>query len=396
MPDARSLFRRHFGCPPVHTVRAPGVAELLGSHAEDTEGLALAVAVDQYAEVAVAPRPDGRIELVTDAATAPDCFWLNELGHDPGAAWADGVRGTLAELRKRGVHFSGFNAAVCEDGFLARGLHRGGVEPVAMTLALRRLYPFSLTETGKPVSPGRDAKGGLLPLSQAEKLAFAKLCQAASAALGGAETGLLGPLASLFGKAWHVLNIDLRFLTVEPSPLIGEAIVFCDTRMPIPPAAAAAGARAHCQSAARELGAKALRSVELKFLEANRAKLDPGEYECARHVVADVQRVVAAERALREDDHRQLGQYMFQSYESSRDLLKNSAPEIELLVELARGHPGCRGARRAGGDFGCATVNLVAHHQAQDFMEQMSRRYAQRTGQQLQVVFCQVVDGAAS
>ena len=42
----------------------------------------------------------------------------------------------------------------------------------------------------------------------------------------------------------------------------------------------------------------------------------------------------AAERALQDDDHRQFGQYMFQSHESSRDFLKNSCEELDVLVEL--------------------------------------------------------------
>src|ERR1041385_1863961 len=70
----------------------------------------------------------------------------------------------------------------------------------------------------------------------------------------------------------------------------------------------------------------------------NKSKVAQREYEGARHVVSEIQRVAFAERALGEDDHRQLGQYMFQSHESSRDFLKNSTPELDALVELARAH----------------------------------------------------------
>jgi uncharacterized protein (DUF2384 family) len=41
----------------------------------------------------------------------------------------------------------------------------------------------------------------------------------------------------------------------------------------------------------------------------------------------------------------QFGQYMFQSHESSRDFLKNSTKELDILVDLARKHPGV--SRRA-------------------------------------------------
>src|SRR6185369_1719205 len=142
--------------------------------------------------------------------------------------------------------------------------------------------------------------------------------------------------------------------------------------------------RQNCESAARKLGAKSLRSVEPKLLAANKDKLTPRELECAQHVVGEIQRVVFGERALREDDHRQFGQFMFQSHESSRDLLKNSTKELDILVELARSHPACLGARLTGGGFGGATINLVRHHQAESFMNQMSTRYEERTGIKLQ------------
>ena len=105
--------------------------------------------------------------------------------------------------------------------------------------------------------------------------------------------------------------------------------------------------------------------------------------------------VNAAERALRDEDLLQLGQYLFQSHESSRNFLQNSCCELDLLVELARAHPGCHGARLTGGGFGGATINLVAYHHAESFMEHMATHYEQRTGRKLVPVVCQIVDGAA-
>ena len=86
---------------------------------------------------------------------------------------------------------------------------------------------------------------------------------------------------------------------------------------------------------------------------------------------------------------------MIQSHQSSRDLLKNSTKELDLLVELARKHPGCLGARLTGGGFGGATINLVAHHQAESFMKHMAVEYEKQTGIKTQPLVCQIVDGAA-
>src|SRR5438477_8409931 len=205
---------------------------------------------------------------------------------------------------------------------------------------------------------------------------IARLCQAAENKFVGVQSGLLDQISSLFGKAWHAMSIDFRFLTVEHAPMIGEAIIICDSG--VKHALVGGGyneLRQNCESAAHKIGAKSLRSVELKLLEANESKLTQREYECARHVVSEIARVAAGERALRQDDHRQFGQYMFQSHESSRDLLKNSTPELDSLVELARANPGCLVARLPGGGFGAPTINLLAYNQAEGFMRQIAEAY---------------------
>src|SRR5205814_5342319 len=118
------------------------------------------------------------------------------------------------------------------------------------------------------------------------------------------------------------------------------------------------------------------------------------QYQCACHIAGEIQRVIFGSRALREGDFEQFGQYLFQSHESSRDFFKNSTPELDLLVELAKAHAGCLGARLTGGGFGGATINLVSYHHAEAFMEFMARQYETRSGHKLEPVVCQIVDGA--
>jgi galactokinase len=191
------------------------------------------------------------------------------------------------------------------------------------------------------------------------------------------------------------MSIDCQSLTVDHAPLPGVALVVCPSGVNH---ALVGGEykelREHCASAAHKLGAKFLRTVERKRLQAARATLTEREFACAHHVVGEIARVVAAERALRADDLQQFGQYLFQSHESSRDFLQNSTPELDQLVQIARQHPGCLGARLTGGGFGGATLNLVAHHQAEPFMAHMATGYEKQTGVKLQPLVCQIVDGA--
>jgi galactokinase len=392
---AQGVFRKHFGAPPVHVVRAPGRLELLGNHTDYNQGLVMSLAVDKYIQLAGTPRKDGKIELISSAFPHAESFWSNELKKNPEAPWADYLKGVLEQLRKRGINFSGFNAAIYGDVPMGAGMSSSAALEVATALLVRRLYPFSLSETGAAAPPKASANGELPPLSPRERLNFARLCQAAENQYVGVQSGLLDQISSLFGRSWNVMSIDFQALTVEYAPIAGEAIIVCNSGVKHQLVGGEYNElRQNCEGAARKLRVKSLRAVQLKQLETSKEKLTVREYECARHVVSEIARVVAGERVLREDDHRQFGQFMFESHASSRDFLKNSTPELDLLVQLAKAHPGCLGARLTGGGFGGATINLVAHHQAEDFMAYMSAQYEDRTGHHLKPIFCQIVDGA--
>ena len=396
MTDAKTLFRKHFAQPPIHVVRAPGRLELLGNHTDYNDGLVLSLAIDKHIEFAASPRADGKIELVSSAFPGRENFSVDQFQKNPATPWTDYIKGVLAQLRKRGIHFKGFNAAIHGTIPPGAGMSSSAALEVATALTVRRLCPFTLTDTGLATPPKPDARGNLPALAPREKLSTAKVCQAAENEFVGVRFGLLDQISSLFGKAWHVMEIDFKFLTVELAPLPGEAIVVCESGVKH---ALVGGEynelRRNCEGAAQALGVASLRAVDTKMLGAGKAKLTEREYQCARHVVGEIQRVVHASRALREDDHEQFGQYMLQSHESSRDFLKNSTPELDLLVDLARKHPACLGARLTGGGFGGATINLVRHHQAPAFMEYMAQAYEKQSGHKMQPILCQIVDGAA-
>src|SRR5213075_984211 len=98
--------------------------------------------------VASAPRLDGKIELVSSAFPERETFWMSDLKKNPAAPWADYVKGVLAQLRKRGVHLRGFNAAIHGPSSLGAGLSSSAALEVATALTVRQLHPYSLTETG--------------------------------------------------------------------------------------------------------------------------------------------------------------------------------------------------------------------------------------------------------
>src|ERR1051325_1281721 len=306
MREAREFFQKSFGTPPAVVVEAPGRLELLGNHTDYNRGLVMALAVDKYIYVAATPRNDGIVELVSSSfPKSRDKFYLDKIEKNPQTPWANYTKGVLLELRKRGVHFTGFNGAVHGTIPFGAGLSSSAALEMASALVVRQMFPFTLTETGPAEPPKRATDGSLPPLSSHEKIQIAKVGQAAESKFVGANVGLLDQISSLFGKEGQVIQIDFLHITVEHSPMTpGVAIIVCDSgvKHDLSEAGGYNELRKHCESAARKLGVDSLRSINVKQLQASKEKLSEREFQCAYHIVGENQRVVFGDRALREGD----------------------------------------------------------------------------------------------
>jgi galactokinase len=158
--------------------------------------------------------------------------------------------------------------------------------------------------------------------------------------------------------------------------------------------------RAECDRAARELGrllgrpVRFLRDVSAAEFEAAAARLDEPERSRAAHVIAENDRVLRGIEALKAGDTVALGRLMFASHVSSRDLLGNSTPELDLLVDTAATLPGCIGAKLCGGGFGGSTVNLVENGDEEEFAACLAAAYERAFSRPPRVLHAGIGDGA--
>lgn len=134
------VYKKHFQHTPTYTVRAPGRLELLGNHTDYNDGLVMALAVDKYITFAASPRNDGKIELASSAFPEREIFSVDKIEKNPSAAWADYVKGVLLQLRKRGVHFSGFNAAIHGTIPMGAGMSSSAALEVGTALILSLIH----------------------------------------------------------------------------------------------------------------------------------------------------------------------------------------------------------------------------------------------------------------
>ena len=393
--EVKEFFQKAFRKPPAHIARAPGRLELLGNHTDYNGGLVMALAVDKYIYIAGSPRNDAQVELVSTAFPERETFYLDKIEKNPATGWANYSKGVLLKLQERGVHFTGFSAAIHGTIPFGAGLSSSAALEMATALIVRELFPFRLGENSVELPPKRE-ENKLPPLSPAEKLRLAKIGQAAESQFVGVNCGLLDQISSLFGKSGQVIQIDCLSNSVQHDPMPpGVAVVVADSAVKHELSAGEYNElRAHCESAARKLGVQFLRFVDPTALEKNKSKLTEREYQCAYHIIGENQRVIFGERALRQGDIEQFGQYLFQSHASSRDFFKNSTPELDTLVDIARQTKGCFGARLTGGGFGGATINLVGYDAAEEFMRILADDYFARTKIRTEPWVAQIVNGA--
>ena len=109
----------------------------------------------------------------------------------------------------------------------------------------------------------------------------------------GVNCGLLDQVSSVFGKKNSAIFLDCRAETVETVPF-PEGIALLITNSEVKHELVGGEyneRREQCFSAARKMGAPALRDVTSAQLEKARGKLSDLEYRRAAHVVGEMERV---------------------------------------------------------------------------------------------------------
>lgn len=342
---------------------APGRINLIGEHTDYNDGLVMPIALRLGVTVTAASRDDRTAHLSTDAAVTPREISYELGGELKDGTWADRVRGVTAILAREGMKVGGFDAEITSDLPAGAGLGSSAAFAIAVLRALIKLFD--------------------LPLDDA---ASVRIAHAAETDFGGARSGLLDQLASVYGRESEALLIDMRDQAMRwiPVPQTAElAVIDSGTRHEH-----ATGGynrrRAECEEAARHLGLESLRDIGDEALDAALERLPSPLDRRVRHVVTENARVREAAAALDARNDARVGELLDASHRSLRDDYEVSTPELDRLVELARA-AGAHGARLVGGGFGGSVIALTRHGSAKELAAQVLERYG-RGGRLVAVV----------
>ncbi|CAM3816295.1 galactokinase family protein [Nocardiopsis gilva] len=370
--DALSAaFTEAYGTPPTGIWRAPGQANLMGTHTDAVGGLVLPVAVPWGVSVALQPTADGTVEARSiqrpgeavrfttaevDAATTARAAITG---------WGRNVAAVFSAAREAGHLDASAGARIMLDSDLpvGAGLSSSAALHCATLLALAEAHDIS--------DLSKDRRG------------MAGLARRAATEFIGAPTGAMAHNAPLRCKEGHALFLDCRTEGGRNVPLpldeAGLRLLVIDTRVrPRPSDAAhiAATRRTECERGARQLGVETLRDVEDLASALDRLK-QLALRKRVQHVVTEIHRVNAAVGLMRAKALPEIGAVLTASHFSLRDQFEVSCPELDLAVETAV-HAGARGAKMTGNGLGGSAIALVAEEKVGGVREGVSAAFADK------------------
>ncbi|OIV38874.1 galactokinase [Mangrovactinospora gilvigrisea] len=362
--EVAAAFGEVFGGEPAGVWAAPGRANVIGEHTDYNEGFVLPVALPHAAYLAVRPREDGRLRIVS-AQMAVDGAGAAVIEADldavqPGspAGWAGHLAGVVWQLRREGHQVPGADLYLDSTVPVGGGMSSSHAIECAVALAYDELFDLGL-----------------------DRPELARVAQHVENDFIGAPTGILDQMASLCCTEGHAMFLDTRDLSSRQVPLdlVGEGLrlLVVDTLVKHSHADGEYGKRrAGCEAAAAALGVPALRDVPLDGLEAALARLDDPELRrLTRHVVTEDARVEQVVALLDAGRVREIGPLLVEGHASLRDDYRVSVPELDTAVEGALAG-GALGARMMGGGFGGSAIVLADADAVEKVAESVKAAFA--------------------
>lgn len=373
--ELKNQFELQFGEQPAHVFQAPGRVNLIGEHTDYNDGFVLPCAIDYQTLVAVTPRDDAQVTVVAaDYANERDSFSLEEeIVPHQSQLWSNYIRGVIKHLQLRGLTLGGVDMVVTGNVPQGAGLSSSASLEVAIGETFRGLFSLPISKQDVALN-GQEAENQFVGCNCGIMDQMVSAC-------GAEHNALLLDCRSLESKLIH-MPTDLSVMIINSNVKRGLVDSEYNTR------------REQCEEAARLLGVKALRDVDLDTLHSNKALLSDVVYRRAHHIVSENKRTLDAAVALENADYSTLSSLMAESHHSMRDDFEITVAPIDYIVTLLSDYIGDKGGvRMTGGGFGGCVVALLPHSMVEGARQLLENQYHQATGYKETVYICTASDG---
>jgi galactokinase len=355
---ARQTFKQIFNKNPSIIVSAPGRINLIGEHTDYSNGFVLPMAINHKIIIALHPSEDQIVNLFSIDYQEKATIEINNL-KSPSEGWQAYVEGITWALKSKGFILKGWEGVVTGDIPVGAGLSSSAAFEVAIAEAHRQVSSLSLSN-----------------------IELAQLGQLAEIQWVGVNVGIMDQLISALGKPNHAVKLDCKTLEFEYIPIPQEVqFIVLDTKTRRELTNSAYNQRhEEVKLACESLGVSHLREANIDMLKDMKEDIDPIIYKRAHHVITENSRVHEFCDAMLRQDLNVMGLLINQSHESLKIDFEVSSKELNIIVDIARKHPYCLGARMTGAGFGGCAIAILKKEKSSSFIEEVTQAYSDAIG----------------
>ncbi len=382
MDPVKSLLHAHnVQYPPGGEVRAfscPGRINLIGEHIDYNGGHVLPAAIDKAVYLCISPNRDSMLrfsdlQFNERKEISLDEFFGNDRHVEKIWLYPYGASRLILEDRGPGFDLSYYSAIPTGAG-------------VSSSAAITTVTLFALASlTGKKI---KDADLALM--GQRVEKEFA-----------GVSCGIMDQFAVIHGRKNSAMLLDTRDLSFKYVDVDSDQVHFILVNSGKKHSlrdSAYNDRRRECESALAVLKKarpqlQHLCDLALPEFSPLSGDLGKEEFKRAFHAVSENERTLQFCECLKKGDYKNAGKLLYKSHESLRDNFEVSIPEMDRMVEWARGMEGVYGARMMGGGFGGCTINMVQRSVVGSFIGRISREFETSFGNSPEIYDCTIEDG---
>jgi galactokinase len=357
----------------------PGRVNIIGEHIDYNGGFVFPCALDFGTYAVVRKRNDRKARFATMNFDLEVIVDLDNIVYDEAHDWVNYPKGVIKMYEEIGPKVPGFDVLYYGDIPNGSGLSSSASLEV-------------LTATMINVLAG----GDIAPIQ------LVQLSQKAENEFVGVNCGIMDQFAVGMGKEDHAILLDCNTLEYQyvPFKLDGVKIVIANTKKRRGLADSKYNERrSECEEALHDLQ-DVLKIDHLCDLD--EATFDqhaehinnPIARNRAQHAVYENQRVLKCVDALKKGDLETVGDLLYASHDSLRDLYEVTGEELDIMVEEAKKISGVLGSRMTGAGFGGCTVSLVEDEQVDGFIKNVGENYQKRTNLEPEFYVANVGQGA--
>lgn len=377
--DVRTRFVKHLGGEQPGSVYAsPGRINLIGEHTDYNGGFVFPGAVEQGMIAEVRPNGTRTIRAYSIDLKDYDEFSIDDEKGPRGTHFRF-IYGVAREMMALGVPVEGFDTAFAGDVPLGAGM--------SSSAALESTFAYAIND--------------LFGEGKIGSMDLAKVGQATEHKYIGTNCGIMDQFISVHGKKGQLVRLDCQSGEFEYFPWHpkGYKLVLVNSCVKHELAGSPYNdRRKSCEDVVAAIKAfkpeaQTLRDCTWEDLEKVKDEVGEVNYNRAKFVLGEVDRVLAVSDALKDDDYETVGEKMYETHYGLSQDYEVSCEELDFLVDIAQ-DCGVTGARLMGGGFGGCTINLVRSELYPTFIEQVTKQFYEKYGKNCKIIDVVIGDGA--